>query len=89
MLRLDTGRNVTSVRLNGVELGLKAWGPYEWEIPAELKGKACRLEVSIWTSANPMFGDEKASGTKWDARFWFALSMPGTACGLLSADWMK
>ena len=89
MLRLDTGRNVTSVRLNGVELGLKAWGPYEWEIPAELKGRTCRLEVSIWTSANPMFGDEKASGTKWDARFWFALSMPGTACGLLSADWMK
>lgn len=38
---------------------------------------------------HPMFGDEKASGTKWDARFWFALSMPGTACGLLSADWMK
>ena len=88
-IRVDTGRHVTSVRLGGVDLGVRAWGPCEWEIPAAMLGRKTTLEVSLWTSANPMFGAAKAPGTAWDTRFWFKVSAPDYACGLLSAEFVR
>ena len=80
---------LTSVRLGGVDLGVKAWGPYEWEIPAAMLGRKTTLEVSLWTSANPMFGAADAPGAAWDTRFWFKVSAPDYACGLLSAEFVR
>ena len=86
-LRLQTGKQVTSVRFCGVDLGVKAWGPFEWEIPSALQGRTGELEISLWTSAQPMFGDENAPGAKWDSRFWLRIHAPDSACGLFAAAW--
>ena len=85
-LRLSTGGRLTQVRLDGKDLGVRAWAPFEWEIPAECAGKKGKLEISVSTSVQPMFGDPSA-GT-WDMRFWFAVSGPDGPCGLLAADWL-
>lgn len=86
-LRLQTGKQVTAVRFCGVDLGVKAWGPYEWEVPSALQGRTGELEISLWTSAQPMFGDENAPGTKWDSRFWLRVHAPDSASGLFAATW--
>lgn len=65
---------------------MKAWGPFVWEIPDFLQGKTGTLEISCWTSAQPMFGDEKA-GT-WDVRFWFDVHAPNAPAGLHAAAWL-
>ena len=86
-LRLATGGRVTRVRFVGRELGVRAWAPFEWNIPDDLAGKTGRLEISVSTSVQPMLGD--VAGGKWDMRFWNAVSGPEGPCGLLSAHWMK
>ena len=86
-LRLSTGGRVTRVTLAGKDLGVRAWGPFEWDVPAELSGQKAKLEVSISTSVQPMLGDPSAG--KWDMRFWFAVSGPDGPCGLLAADWLE
>ncbi len=86
-LRLATGGRLTQVKLEGVNLGVRAWAPFEWEVPGYLAGRKAKLEISISTSVQPMFGDP-AAGT-WDMRFWNAVSGPDGPCGLLSADWLE
>ena len=86
-LRLATGGRLAQVKLDGKDLGVRAWAPFEWNIPADLAGKKAKLEISISTSVQPMFGDP-ANGT-WDMRFWNAVSGPDGPCGLLAADWLE
>jgi len=86
-LRLATGGRLTQVKLAGKDLGVRAWAPFEWDVPADLAGKKVKLEISISTSVQPMFGDP-ANGT-WDMRFWNAVSGPDGPCGLLAADWLE
>ena len=86
-LRLSTGGRLTQVKLAGKDLGVRAWAPFEWDVPADLAGKKAKLEISISTSVQPMFGDP-ANGT-WDMRFWNAISGPDGPCGLLAADWLE
>ena len=86
-LRLATGGRVTRVRFGGRELGVRAWAPFEWNIPDDLVGKTGRLEISVSTSVQPMFGD--VADGKWDMRFWNAVNGPEGPCGLLSAHWVK
>ena len=86
-LRLSTGGRLTQVKLAGKDLGVRAWAPFEWDVPADLAGKKVKLEISISTSVQPMFGDP-ANGT-WDMRFWNAVSGPDGPCGLLAADWLE
>ena len=86
-LRLSTGGRLTQVKLDCKDLGVRAWAPFEWDVPAELAGKKAKLEISVSTSVQPMLGDP-ASG-KWDMRFWFAVSGPDGPCGLLAADWLE
>ena len=85
-LRLATGGRLTQVKLDGKDLGVCAWSPFEWDVPAGLAGKKAKLEISISTSVQPMFGDP-ANGT-WDMRFWNAVSGPDGPCGLLDAVWL-
>ena len=86
-LRLATGGRLTQVKLDGKDLGVRAWAPFEWNVPAELAGKKAKLEISVSTSVQPMLGDPAAG--KWDMRFWFAVSGPDGPCGLLAADWLE
>ena len=86
-LRLDTGGRVTRVVFAGQDLGVRAWAPFEWEIPVSLVGQKGLLEISVSTSVLPMFGD--ASAGTWDTRFWNGVSVPDAPCGLYAADWLE
>ena len=86
-LRLATGGRVASVRFAGHDWGVRAWAPFEWDVPAELLGQKGLLEISISTSVQPMLGDVSAG--KWDMRFWNSVSGPDGPCGLLAVDWLR
>ena len=85
-LRVSTGGRVTRVSFAGRDLGVRAWAPFEWELPAECIGTTGLLEIAVSTSARPMLGDPAAG--KWGkARIWRSVDGPDGPCGLLSADW--
>lgn len=86
-LRLATGGRLTRVKFAGRDLGIRAWAPFEWDVPSECAGKKGLLEISVSTSVQPMFGD--AAAGKWDMHFWFAVNGPDGPCGLISADWLE
>ncbi|MDO4857697.1 MAG: hypothetical protein Q4A17_07115 [Thermoguttaceae bacterium] len=68
-LRMNPGACVTNVKLGGLDLGTLAWMPYEWAVPEELRGKTVTLEITLWTSIQPMFGDYQRPGTVLE-KFW-------------------
>ena len=86
-LRIATGGRVAHVKFAGRDLGVRAWAPFEWDVPVDLAGKKGLLEIAVSTSVQPMLG--KPDGGKWDMRFWLAVSGPDGPCGLLSADWLE
>ncbi len=88
-LRADTGGAVASARFCGVELGARAWAPFEWDIPPEFAGQAGELEITVFSSAQPMFGPYDAPGAAWDCCLWFGDHAPGAACGLFRAEWIR
>lgn len=87
--RADTGGSVASVRFCGVELGARAWPPFEWCIPTGLSGRIGELEITIFSSAQPMFGRYDTHGAIWGQPLWFGDHAPGMRCGLFSATWVK
>ena len=88
-LRADIGGSVASIRFCGVELGVRAWDPFEWELPDALAGKTGELEITVVSTAMPMFGPHEVEGKTWDVEGWGRLRTPGAACGLFSAAWVK
>jgi hypothetical protein len=89
LLRLDTGGLYTSVALDGQALGERAWAPFEWTIPAGLRGKQAELRISILTSVAPMFGDWKNPHAAWNKNFWVPPPEHRAEIGLLSApEWV-
>ena len=88
-LRADTGGAVASVRLCGIELGARAWDPFTWNVPDDLAGQTGELEITVFSSAQPMFGPYGAPGAAWDMRLWYGEHAPGAACGLFSAAWAR
>ncbi|MCQ2180813.1 MAG: hypothetical protein MJY50_01965 [Bacteroidales bacterium] len=57
IIRLDTNLACTELFLDGKSLGRRAWGPYEWTVPADCRHKRHTLTVRISNSIMPMFGD--------------------------------
>jgi len=55
-LALDVNLACVEVLLDGVSLGRKGWGPYEWDIPQGMSGKH-RVTVRVSTSIMPLFGE--------------------------------
>ncbi len=88
-LRADTGGAVASVCFRGVQLGSRAWAPFEWELPQSLAGETGELEIAVFSSAQPMFGSYDIPGAAWDMRLWYGDHALGAACGLFSAEWVK
>ena len=86
-LRVSTGGRTTHVVLGGRDLGVRAWAPFEWEVPRDLAGREVKLEISVSTSVQPMLGDPAAG--KWDVSFWHAVTGPDGPCGLISAEWRE
>jgi hypothetical protein len=84
-MRLDTGGLYTSVTLDGHSLGERAWAPFEWTVPAELRGKRAEVKISVWTSIAPLFGDWKNPAAAWNKTFWISPPEARSNIGLLSA----
>jgi len=84
-LRLSTGGRVTQVKFAGRDLGVRAWAPFEWELPPDCAGRKGALEISVSTSVMPMYGDYSAG--KWDSEPYNAFYGPDGPCGLLDAAW--
>jgi len=88
-LRLNTGGLYTSIALDGQALGERAWAPFEWTVPAAMRGKKAELRISVWTSVAPMFGDWKNPAAAWKKGFWVPPPDHHPDIGLLSApEWM-
>lgn len=64
-LDVASGNAFTRVRIDGCDLGVRAWEPFVWTIPESLAGKARRLEITVYTSVMPIFGDADAPCAKW------------------------
>ena len=43
--------------------------PFAWTIPGSLAGRARRLEITVYTSVMPIFGDADAPCAKWKRKF--------------------
>jgi hypothetical protein len=87
-LRLRTGGIYTAVVLDGQALGERAWAPFDWTVPAGIRGKKAALKISVWTSVAPLFGDWKNPAAAWKREFWVPPPEPRPEIGLLSApEW--
>lgn len=61
-LELPAGfREIAEVRLNGGALGVRAWSPYLFQLPAELNGPV-DLEIRVTNTLLPFY-----EGQQWDA----------------------
>ena len=88
-LRINTGGLYTAVTLDGQLLGGRAWAPFEWPIPAGVRGKKAELKITVWTSVAPMFGDWKNPAASWKKKFWVSPPEPRPEIGLLSVpEWV-
>jgi len=61
-LELDVGHSLVAVSMDGRALGERAWSPYRWAVPAELRGGTRRLDVTVVTSVRPIFGEREPKG---------------------------
>ena len=57
-LVLGTGRAAATVRLGGRDLGTRLFAPWRYPVPADLRGRRAKLEITVTTSVRPMFGKE-------------------------------
>lgn len=57
VLAFNTNLACTEVLVDGISLGRRAWGPYEWDVPESMREGLHTLTVRISTSIMPMFGD--------------------------------
>jgi len=88
-LRVDTGGLYTAITLDGQALGERAWAPFEWAIPGGLRGKKIELNIRVWTSVAPMFGNWKNPVASWNKKFWVPPPAPHPDIGLLSTpEWV-
>ncbi len=56
-LSIGTHGLVAEVFIDGKSIGKNAWAPFRWEIPGKYKNKKVELEIRMWTSVGPLFGD--------------------------------
>ena len=52
----DTQMLVSKLFINGRDLGARLYPPFEWEIPADLRGKTVKMELVRYTSIGRAFG---------------------------------
>lgn len=93
VLCLDTHLACTEVLMDGISLGRKGWGPYEWNVPQRMCGGTHRLTVRISTSIMPLFGDISLLEREQPYVPWLRIK-PGqhgdkTTTGIFGASFLK
>ena len=83
-LQADTGGLYTAVKLGDEMLGERAWAPFAWKVPTKLQGKRTKLQITVWTSVAPMFGDARNPQACWNEKFWVPPPQHQADVGLLS-----
>lgn len=89
LMHLATGEQITEVKLDGVSLGVRAWAPFEWQIPDDLKGKKVCCEIIQTLSIGAIFGEYDSNSTIIHPVIHY---LPGTfssAGCLASPEWRK
>ena len=88
ILRLNTDCACTEVSLDGRNLGLRCWAPWEWSVPDEISSGRHKLSVGLTTSICPMFGD--LSVYKGEQPYWVSVAMTqGRKVSILEApEWL-
>ena len=86
---LDTGRSLASVKLGGHDLGTRLIAPWRYQVPADLRGKRAKLEITLTTSVRPMFGKESddVPGALPSNKPSWVQTIPGETPGLFDARW--
>jgi len=88
-LRLNTGGLYAAVALGGQPLGERVWAPFEWRLPSALKGKKAELNITVWTSIAPLFGDWTNPASAWSKKFWVPPPAPHPEVGLVGLpEWV-
>ncbi len=89
ILSLNTNAACTEAFLDGEKLGTRCWTPFEWNVPARLRGGRHTLTVMLTTSIMPMFGDWKKLEQDQPHASWVSvIAGKYTHIGLMSApEW--
>jgi hypothetical protein len=61
-LEIDDVRDYAHVRLNGKELGARAWQPYRWDITSALRSGSNDLEIQVNATPAGRGGPAVAAG---------------------------
>ena len=80
-IRVLSGGLFTRVKWNGIDLGVRAWAPFDWKLPSSDPGL---LEVKIYTPVVNIMGDHLRKGSDWNARFWLSPRDTRYGAGLFS-----
>ena len=84
-LAVEAGGAVVRVRLGGRDLGARGWAPFEWRVPDDLAERPLGLEISVTTSARPVFGSARHPDAQLDHGLWIPSSLADPSpVGLLS-----
>ena len=89
-LVLGTGRAAATVRLRGRDLGTRLFAPWRYAVPADIRGKRAKLEITVTTSVRPMFGkesDEVPGALPSNKPGWVKTISPESGVGLNFARW--
>lgn len=78
---------VAEVFLDGVSLGERGVGPFEWKIPESKLGDRHSLEIRLHTSVRPIFGPESAPGVRLKDPLWCSTTWNIAPRGLVRAEW--
>ena len=78
---------VAEVFLDGVSLGERGVGPFEWKIPESKMGDRHSLEIRLHTSVRPIFGSESAPGVRLKDPLWCPTTWNVAPRGLVRAEW--
>ncbi len=89
-LVLGTGRAAATVKLDGRDLGTRLFAPWRYPVPADLRGKRAKLEITVTTSVRPMFGkesDDVPGALPSNKPYWVQTIPPEFGVGLNYARW--
>lgn len=89
-LVLGTGRAAATVKLDGRDLGTRLFAPWCYPVPADLRGRRAKLEITVTTSVRPMFGkesDEVPGALPSDKPGWVKTIAPERGVGLDFVRW--
>lgn len=86
-LELGTGGLFARIAWNGVDCGVRGWGPYRWRLGNCDTGSG-RLEVTIYTPVVNICGGVDRMNAGWDLAFWTKPRDQEYTAGLFDLSWL-